>query len=165
MVTEVPSCKIRAMVSLPDFSPNNVAGSLKSEDSPLVNRCLSAYNVGSVFKLVSASAALEYGISPETEYTCTGSIDVSGGLFHCFNSESHGKETMGEAIAQSCNAYFIHIMQQVPQSQFLLMAQNMGYGHAFEIAPGLFSSAGNLPTLQSLKIPGHSRIFHLDRVT
>ena len=89
IVTEVPSCKIRALVSLPTFSPNNVAQALQSTDSPLVNRCLSAYNVGSVFKLVSASAALEYGISPDTQYTCTGSIDVSGGIFHCFNGEKH----------------------------------------------------------------------------
>ncbi len=153
VVTEVPSCKIRAMVSLPDFSPNDVAAALKAEGSPLVNRCLSAYNVGSVFKLVSASAALEYGLSPDTQYTCTGSINVSGGLFHCFNSESHGTENMGQAIAQSCNTYFVNLMQQMPQSQFLLMAQSMGYGRSFEIAPGLFSSAGNLPSLQSLKIP------------
>lgn len=153
VVTEVPSCKIRAMVSLPTFSPNHIADALKSEDSPLMNRCLSAYNVGSVFKIVSAASALEYGISPDTPYTCTGSIDVYGGLCHCFNGESHGAETMKKAIAQSCNTYFVNIMQQVPQAQFLLMAQNMGFGHAFEIAPGISSSEGNMPTLESLSIP------------
>lgn len=153
IVAEVPSGKIRAMVSLPDFSPNDIASALKDEGSPLVNRCLSAYNVGSVFKLVSASAALEYGISPDTRYTCTGAIDVSGGLFHCFNSESHGSEDMEKAIAQSCNTYFIHLMQQVPQAQFLLMAQRMGFGSASEVAPGLSSASGTLPTLQNLKIP------------
>lgn len=153
LVTEVPSCKIRAMVSLPDYSPDDVASALKAEGSPLINRCMSAYNVGSVFKLVSASAALEYGISPDTRYTCTGAINVDGGLFHCFNGESHGSETMGNAIAQSCNSYFVNLMQLVPQSQFLLMAQNMGFGRSFQIAPGMSSSAGNLPTLKSLKIP------------
>lgn len=153
VIAEVPSCKIRAMVSLPDFSPNDVASALKSEDSPLLNRCLSAYNVGSVFKLVSASAALEYGISPDTPYTCTGWVDVSGSMVHCFNSESHGQENMEKAIAQSCNAYFVKLMQMVPQSKFLQMAQNMGFGKSIEIAPGFSSSAGNLPTLQSLKIP------------
>ncbi|MBW7573311.1 peptidoglycan D,D-transpeptidase FtsI family protein [Caproiciproducens faecalis] len=153
IVTEVPSCKIRAMVSLPDFSPNNIAAALNAEDSPLVNRCLCAYNVGSVFKLVSASAALEYGISPDTQYTCTGSIDVDGGIFHCFNGESHGSENMKAAVAQSCNAYFVNLMKQVPQAQFLLMAQSMGFGRSFEIAPGITSASGNLPTLKSLNIP------------
>jgi len=153
IVTEVPTCKIRALVSLPTFSPNNVAQALQSTDSPLVNRCLSAYNVGSVFKLVSASAALEYGISPDTQYTCTGSIDVSGGIFHCFNGEKHGTETMKSAISHSCNTYFVNLMQMVPQSQFLLMTQSMGFGHSFEIAPGIKSVEGNVPTLKSLSSP------------
>lgn len=153
VVAEVPSCKIRAMVSLPDYSPNDIASALKSEDSPLVNRCLSAYSVGSAFKLVSASAALEYGISPDTTYDCKGAIDVYGSPVHCFNSESHGTVNMGQAIARSCNVYFVNLMQQMPESQFLLMSQSMGFGRAYEIAPGMISSAGNLPTLQSLKIP------------
>lgn len=153
VVTEVPSCKIRAMVSLPDYDPANVAAALNAPDSPLMNRCLAAYNVGSVFKLVSASAALEYGISPATRYTCAGAINVDGGIFHCFNGESHGDEDMESAIAQSCNAYFINLMQMVPQQRFLQMAQSMGFGKSFEIAPGLASSAGVLPTPDNLKIP------------
>lgn len=153
VITEVPSCKIRALVSLPTFSPNDVASVLNSDDSPLLNRCLSEYNVGSVFKIVSAASALEYGISPNTEYNCTGAIDVYGGLFHCFNGKSHGNVTMKSAITQSCNTYFINLMDKVPQSQFLLMAQNMGFGRSFEIAPGIISRPGILPTLNSLKIP------------
>ena len=90
VVTEVPSCKIRAIVSLPDFNPNDVASVLEDEDAPLLNRALSAYSVGSVFKLVSAASALEYGIPPETRYTCTGGIQVSDDIFHCYNGESHG---------------------------------------------------------------------------
>lgn len=153
VVTEVPSCKVRAIVSVPDFNPNDVAAVLEDEDAPLLNRALSAYSVGSVFKLVSAASALEYGVPPETSYTCTGGIQVSDGIFHCYNGESHGEEDMCQAIAKSCNAYFVHVMQQVPQAQFLLMAQNLGFGSSVEIAPGFFSAAGNLPTLDSLKIP------------
>jgi penicillin-binding protein 2 len=153
VVTEVPTGKIRALVSLPSFSPNDVAGALASKDSPLVNRCLAAYNVGSVFKLVSSSAALEYGVSSDTQYTCTGAIEVSGGLFHCFNGEKHGLETMKTAISHSCNTYYVNLMQQIPQARFLLMAQSMGFGRSFEIAPGIKSTAGNLPTLKSLNSP------------
>lgn len=153
VVTEVPSCKIRAIVSLPDFNPNDVASVLEDEDAPLLNRALSAYSVGSVFKLVSAASALEYGIPPETRYTCTGGIQVSDDIFHCYNGESHGEEDMSRAIAQSCNTYFVHVMQQVPQAQFLLMAQNLGFGSSVEIAPGFSSAAGDLPSLESLKIP------------
>ncbi len=153
IVLEVPSGKIRASVSLPVFSPNHVGSVLKSEDSPLLNRALSSYSVGSVFKLVAAASALEYGISPQEEYTCTGSITVDQQKFHCYHSEKHGMETMQEAVAHSCNTYFINLMQKVPSSQFLQMARLLGFGRSFEIAPGISSCAGVLPTEQNLKVP------------
>ncbi|HEX3016323.1 MAG TPA: penicillin-binding protein 2 [Caproicibacter sp.] len=153
VVLEVPSGKIRAMVSLPSFSPNNVASVLNSADSPLLNRATSAYSVGSVFKLAAAASALEYGLSPDESYTCTGSIDVDKGIFHCFDSEKHGKENMKQAIANSCNTYFVNLMQKVPHANFLLMTQMLGFGRSFQIAPGMASDAGVLPDLKSLDIP------------
>lgn len=153
VVTEVPSCKIRAIVSRPGYDQNDVASVLKAQDSPLLNRAAAAYSVGSVFKLAAAAAALEYGIPPDYKYTCTGGIDVDGGVFHCFNSESHGEEDMKQAIANSCNTYFVNLMQQVPQQNFLKMASSLGFGQAFELAPGLVSGAGVLPSPESLRIP------------
>ncbi len=69
---------------------------MEDPDSPFINRAFNAYSVGSVFKLVSATAALEYGISPDTQYICMGAIPVSSSYFHCFNGQSHGTETMKE---------------------------------------------------------------------
>lgn len=153
VVTEVPSCKIRAIVSRPAFSQNDVAAVLDAPDSPLLDRAAASYSVGSVFKLAAAAAALEYGISPDYTYTCTGGIDVDGGVFHCFNSESHGKENMKQAVANSCNTYFVNLMQQVPQENFLRMVKSLGFGQSFELAPGLSSDSGALPSLESLKVP------------
>lgn len=153
VITEIPDCQIRAMASVPSFSPTDISAALKKPDSPFVNRALSAYNVGSVFKLVSAAAALESGISPNTTYTCNGMINVSGAKFHCFNGESHGKVDMKEAIAQSCNAYFVNLMQKVPQEKFLNMAKSLGFGKETVLADGYSSDSGNLPTLSSLQIP------------
>ncbi len=153
VVTEVPGGEIRALVSVPSFSPDDVASALKNADSPLLNRALSAYNVGSVFKLVSAAAALENGVSPDTKFECTGGINVGGGVFHCFNGEKHGVLNMQEAIAKSCNTYFIRLMQQVPNESFLEMAGSLGFGKAFQFAPGYSSAAGTLPKLSELMIP------------
>lgn len=153
VVLEVPSGKIRAMVSLPSFSPNRVASVLNSADSPLLNRATSAYSVGSVFKLAAAASALEYGISPDETYTCTGSIEVDGAAFHCFNGQSHGTENMKQAIANSCNTYFVHLMQKVPQADFLQMARKLGFGRSSPIAPGMSPDPGVLPDLNSLKVP------------
>ena len=153
VVTEVSGGEIRALVSVPSFSPDDVASALKNADSPLLNRALSAYNVGSVFKLVSAAAALENGVSPDTKFECTGGINVGGGVFHCFNGEKHGVLNMQEAIAKSCNTYFIRLMQQVPNESFLEMACSLGFGKAFQFAPGYSSAAGALPKLSELMIP------------
>lgn len=153
VVVEVPSCKLRAVVSRPAYSPDDVASVLDSKDSPLVNRALSSYSVGSVFKLVAAAAALEDGISPQETYTCTGSIMVDGNAFHCFNSESHGTETMKEAIANSCNTYFVNLMQKIPPADFVEMAQKLGFGRSFVLASGLSSDAGVLPTAKELAVP------------
>ena len=52
---------VLAMASFPTFQPEQVASLLEDEDGALLNRALAAYNCGSVFKLVSAAAALEAG--------------------------------------------------------------------------------------------------------
>ncbi len=153
VVLDVPSGKILALASLPSFSQNDVAAVLKSADSPLLDRAVSAYSLGSVFKLVAAASALEYGISPDTEFTCTGAVDVDGQAFHCYGGEKHGKENMKQAIANSCNTYFIRLMQKVPQENFLRMAKQLGFGSPCEIAPGMTSGAGTLPSPDSLKVP------------
>lgn len=152
LVVEVPDCEIRAMVSLPSFDPDDLAPSLDDEDSPLLNRCLAPYSVGSVFKLVSAAAALEAGLPTDTAYTCTGGIQVADGVFRCYDGEAHGEEDMRLAIANSCNTYFVNLMQQVDPSLFLTVARRFGFGSSTQLAPGYVSSAGVLPTESSLQV-------------
>jgi penicillin-binding protein 2 len=153
VVLDVPSGKILALASLPSFSQDNVASVLRSADSPLLNRATSAYSLGSVFKIVAAASALESGLSPDTSFSCTGSVDVDGQSFHCFDNEKHGKENMKQAIANSCNTYFVKLMQEIPQEKFLRMAKLFGFGSSYEIAPGMTSDAGTLPALKSLSVP------------
>lgn len=153
VVTEVATGKIRAIVSLPSFSPEDVAAALEKEDAPLLDRALASYNVGSVFKLVAAAAALEYGISDSREYTCTGGHEVSGAVFHCFDETAHGTIDMKSAIAESCNGYFIDLMQSVPIPSFLKMAEALGFGKSLLLTDGISSATGVLPTEESLRIP------------
>ena len=153
VIGEIPSCSLRAVVSVPGFSQENPSASMEDPDSPFLNRAFNAYSVGSVFKLVSATAALEYGISPDTQYACMGAIPVSSSYFHCFNGQSHGTETMKEAIANSCNTYFVNLMQGVPQSRFLETARSLGFGEELELMPGCISAAGVLPSMKTLQYP------------
>lgn len=153
VIGEIPSCALRAVVSVPGYSPSDPSSSMEEEDSPFLNRAFSAYTVGSVFKLVSAAAALEYGIPSDTQYTCTGAIRVSSSYFHCFNGQSHGTETMKEAIANSCNTYFVNLMEGVPQTYFLNTARSLGFGKELELMPGCVSAAGVLPSIETLNLP------------
>lgn len=152
VVTEVGTGEIKALVSLPSLHPDNIAQDLENPDSPLINKAFASYNVGSVFKLVSAAAALEEGISPEYVYDCTGSIEVDGQKFKCFDGIAHGVVTMEEAIAESCNGYFVSLMQQVDPTVFLETARKLGFGQGTEFTSGFCSDAGTLPNEKSLLV-------------
>lgn len=150
VVAEAGSCDLRAVVSMPDFSPNNIAEVLDREDSPMLNRAFSAFMLGSIFKLVPAAAALEHGFSSDEVYQCTGGIEVGGTTFHCINGQAHGAVDMHKAIAYSCNCYFIHLAQKVGRKDLLEQAKQLGFGQEQELAPGLVSASGSLPSLREL---------------
>ena len=78
VVMETSTGRILASVSMPEYDPDDPSASIDAQDSPFLNRSISAYNVGSVFKPLLAAAAIEQGIPAETTYHCTGSITVAG---------------------------------------------------------------------------------------
>lgn len=165
LVTEIPSCEIRASVSLPTYSPYDVANTLDEKGAPLLNRAFSSYPVGSVFKLVVAAAALEKGVSTSLVYDCPGSISVDGMEFKCFNGVGHGKVDLEKAIAYSCNGYFIKLTEQMKPEELLSMAEKLGFGSSVELAPGMSSSAETCPSKRTCPTPRLRRTFPLARGT
>lgn len=152
VITQVPDCQILALASVPDFSPSTLGEAAEDPDSPLVNRGFSAYAPGSVFKLVVAAALLEGG-SPLEDFVCTGSVNVDGLTFHCIGGEPHGEVGLEEALAQSCNCYFINAARSLGGQAILSMAYNLGLGAEQEFGRGLFTAAGELPGAASLQHP------------
>lgn len=144
VVMEAATGRLLAVASLPDFDPGNVAQALQQQDAPLVNRAFSAYNVGSLFKLAVAAAALEEGFLPTTVYECTGSVEVEGRLFHCHHRAGHGTVDLQEALEQSCNVYFIKLAQDVGAGPLRSMALRLGFGSSSTLAPGMTSAEGTL---------------------
>lgn len=76
------------------------------------------YEPGSVFKLITASAALEEGvvtdIDKEGEFCCTGGIEVSGVRIKCWRYyRPHGSESLRQALMNSCNPVFIGLGQKL----------------------------------------------------
>ena len=153
VVMEVKSGEILAMVSLPDYNRNDLASVLNDEKSPLINRALSSYNAGSVFKPVIAAAALENGADPLGEYECTGQVKVGSNTMGCINRTAHKNVNMYTAVAHSCNTYFINIAWETGADKILSMAKNLGFGKSTQLAENYRSEAGTLPTAESLKNP------------
>ena len=76
------------------------------------------YEPGSVFKVVTASAAIEEGIvtdiDKEGEFTCTGGIEVAGVRIKCWRYyRPHGAESLRLALMNSCNPVFIGLGQKL----------------------------------------------------
>ena len=75
------------------------------------------YEPGSVFKIITASAALEEGITDtdnEGEFSCTGGIEVAGVRIKCWRYyRPHGSESLRQALMNSCNPVFIGLGQKL----------------------------------------------------
>ncbi len=128
-VTDTVNGEILAFVSYPSFSTDNVAEYLESPKGELVNRCTSMFTPGSVFKTVSAAAALEKDINLyNLEYECTGSITTPDGeVIPCHKKDGHGIIDMKTAYAQSCNPYFINLAFIIGDGAILDAAGKMGF--------------------------------------
>lgn len=84
---------------------------LEAQQTQWRNKAVSdLYEPGSVFKLITASAALDSGSSTLNDsFNCTGSIKVAGTTMRCAHTEGHGAENFSQALVNSCNPAFIQI--------------------------------------------------------
>ena len=82
------------------------------------NRAITdTYEPGSVFKLITTSAALEEGITDtdnQGEFSCTGGIEIAGVRIKCWRYyRPHGAESLRQALMNSCNPVFIGLGQKM----------------------------------------------------
>lgn len=149
--------EIKAMASFPSYRPDNLAQAVSdSENTPMINRALLPYSVGSTFKMVTASAALEQGLPIDGVFNCTGQIDVSGQIFRCHRRSGHGEVDMVDAMMKSCNPYFIQLGLQIGGDSLLEMTKRFGFGETLPLAQGISGSAGTLPGESDLQNPAEA---------
>jgi cell division protein FtsI (penicillin-binding protein 3) len=87
------------------------------------------YEPGSVFKLVTFSAALQDGIiSPDEVFTVPNSLNIAGWVFH--DAENHPTErlTATQILAQSSNIGTIEIAQQLGEGRLAAQIATLGFG-------------------------------------
>jgi cell division protein FtsI/penicillin-binding protein 2 len=99
----------RAAVVLLDVNSNEalaIAG--RDPEHPWSIPAIKAETPGSVFKLVTAALALEsYQFRPTARFFCTGAVQVPGVNMRCWTR--HGKETLVQAIADSCDVTYASV--------------------------------------------------------
>lgn len=101
-----------------------------------LNRSLRPYAIGSIFKIVVAAAALENNINPQ--YDCKSKIKVGDTTFHCQNKHKHGKQHIKEALANSCNCYFVNLALKLGKDKILNTAKAIGFGESFNLFDNTF---------------------------
>lgn len=153
VIVEPRTGKLLTVVSKPSFDPNEMTGHLSrarefelttDPRKPFIDKALRAsYAPGSVFKFVTALAALEDGHSPDDQVVCKGEYQLSGTTFRC-NGE-HGKQDLVGAIQHSCNIYFWTLAEQVGLDRIADVARQFGFGAPTNL--GLNGDAGGrIPT-------------------
>ncbi len=86
------------------------------------------YMPGSVFKMVTASMALEENVVDDNStFYCNGSITVEDKTMHCHQLGGHGTQNFTEAIVNSCNPAFVKIGQLIGATKFRQYYEGFGF--------------------------------------
>lgn len=149
IVLDVKTSEILACASVPVIDRKNLTQALTDENLPFINRAFSQYSVGSVFKVVTAAAALENGCEQLT-YECNGSITKSNNTFNCNKHTGHGKMNLETALTFSCNPYFIELSCNVGAEKLLETSECLGLGKRCDLGNGYVTDPGNLPKKEEL---------------
>jgi cell division protein FtsI/penicillin-binding protein 2 len=150
--------EILALANYPTFDPNNVAD---SDDSARRNYAVeTAFEPGSIFKMVPYAAALEEGlIRPDTLIDCQGGqIRLPGRVVH---DRPYGVLTATKALAKSSNVAAIKIGMKVGNERLARYIESFGFGRRTGVelpaeSRGLFRPASEWTPASIGSIPmGH----------
>lgn len=137
--------EILCLVSSPSYDPMNVPADLETSDryhGAYINRFLSStFTPGSVFKTVTAAAAIEQipDLSSRT-WTCSGSVKINGDTITC--SGVHGTEDFYAALANSCNVAFAQIADELGGSTLKKYTEKAGLTSSYSVS-GLPTAKGS----------------------
>ncbi|MBR4067639.1 MAG: PASTA domain-containing protein [Clostridia bacterium] len=121
---------ILAMCSKPDYDPNDPPrGEADALNDLMRIRLISdAYEPGSTFKILTAAAAIDSGITrPEEGFYCSGKIKVDGDTIRCWGNP-HEAETMEQALQNSCNPVFVELALRMGTDTFYAYLKAFGLG-------------------------------------
>ena len=123
--------EIICMTSTPSYDPNNPPETVDEATGLYVNRLLSGkYAPGSIFKLVTAAAAIDHiqDIDSRT-FPCKQGVDIGGEWVSCLHN--HGDIGFVNALAKSCNATFAQLAVEMGKGTMTKTANQLGFNKSF----------------------------------
>ena len=130
---------ILAMATYPDFDPNDPftitipKDKLKWDEYSAAQKSAAlqnmwknknvtdAYEPGSVFKVITASIAIEEGIVTNVDavnYNCTGSLKVGTWDINCWRTVPHGTQSLRQGLMNSCNPVYMTVALRIGADKF-----------------------------------------------
>ncbi|MFF3684710.1 penicillin-binding protein 2 [Streptomyces sp. NPDC002187] len=117
VVMENKTGRIISMASQPTYDPNAWVGGISAKDYarltgkksnfPLLNRAIQGQAApGSIFKVISSTAAVNAGYEFDGNYPCPSSYSVGGQVFKNFESKGYGSISLGRALEVSCDTVY-----------------------------------------------------------
>lgn len=172
VVVDVNNGEILAIASYPTFNQNTFNEDykelLENDAKPMWNRAISGtYAPGSTFKMLTAVAALESGVT--TRYEVINDLGVykyyesSNYTPKCWiytdTGRTHGNQTVVQAIENSCNYYFYEVGRRMGIDTLAEYGKKFGLGEYTGIelsgeSKGIFASRAYRDKINSIWYPG-----------
>ena len=130
IVSDVRTGGILAVCMKPDYDPNEPPrnDALALAELMRITAISDAYEPGSTFKILTAAAALDAGVTtPEDQFYCSAKVKVDGDTIRCWGS-AHGAETMAEGLQNSCNPVFVELALRMGTDTLYRYLTSFGLG-------------------------------------
>ena len=128
-------CSVSTLSYDPQAPPEINKDNEKEYEGVYLDHVLSStYTPGSVFKIVTAAAAIENipDLFERTWY-CEGSEEIGGNEITCVDGEAHGEINFQEALEHSCNIVFAKLAVEIGAEKMTETAEKIGVNMSFEI--------------------------------
>ena len=141
LILNTKTGEIYACVNAPEFDlnapftlPEGTDAALNDEEKQAMlnqmwrNRSINdTYEPGSIFKVFTASAALEEGVVKEEDtFYCPGYKLVEDRRIRCARTTGHGSETFVQGVQNSCNPVFIEVGMRLGTENFYKYFEKFG---------------------------------------
>lgn len=152
---DVNTGAVLAMAMYPTYDPQNPPRDDLEKLNELMRLTVlsDVYEPGSTFKMLTAAAAIDCGVTnPQEGFYCSGKITIDGSTVRCWGAP-HGAETMARALENSCNPVFTQIALRLGSERFYQYLHAFGLGSRTGI--DLYGEAAGI-------LIGQSRVKNVD---